>query len=78
MLHVWGRGEVYTGFWWEHVTRVGERRAVYRVLVGKPEGMRRLVKPRHIWKDNIETNLHEVGWRGMDWSGLRGTCEWVM
>jgi len=32
--------------WAGHVARMGERRGVYRVLVGKPEGKRPLGKPR--------------------------------
>jgi len=32
--------------WTEHVAHVGERRGVYRVLVGKPEGKRPLGRPR--------------------------------
>jgi hypothetical protein len=39
-----------------------ERRGVYRVLVGKPEGKRPLGKPRRGWEDNIKTDLQEVGW----------------
>jgi len=33
--------------WAGHVALVGERRGVYRVLVGKPEGKRPLGGPRH-------------------------------
>jgi hypothetical protein len=43
--------------WAEHVARMGERRGVYRVLVGKREGKRPLVRPRHRWEDNIKMNL---------------------
>jgi hypothetical protein len=32
--------------WAGHVARMGERRCVYRVLVGKPEGKRLLRSPR--------------------------------
>ena len=32
--------------WAGHVARMGERRDVYSVLVGKPEGKRPLVRPR--------------------------------
>ena len=32
--------------WAGHVTRVGELKGVYRVLVGKPEGRRPLGRPR--------------------------------
>jgi len=34
-----------------------ERRGVYRVLVGKPEGKRQLGGPRNRWEDNIEMDL---------------------
>jgi len=33
---------------------VGERRGLYRVLVGKPEGERPLGRSRRRWEDNIE------------------------
>jgi hypothetical protein len=44
---------------------MGERRGVYRVLVGKPVGKRPLGRPRHRWEDNNKMDLQEVGW-GMD------------
>jgi len=44
----------------------GERRGVYRVLVGKPEGKRPLGRPRHRWEDNIKMDVQEVGYGGMD------------
>jgi hypothetical protein len=53
--------------WDGHVARMGERRSVYRVLVGTPEGKRPLEILRRRWKDNIEIDLHEGGWGGMDW-----------
>ena len=53
--------------WAGHVARIGERRGVYRVLVGKPEGKRPLGRPRHRWEDNIEMDLQEVGCGVMDW-----------
>ena len=37
-----------------HVVRMGERRGVYRVLLGKPEGKRPLGGPRYTWEDNIK------------------------
>jgi len=49
---------------------MGEERGVYRVLVGKPEGGRQLVRPRRRWVDNIRTDLQEVGCGIMDWIGL--------
>jgi hypothetical protein len=41
---------------------MGERRGVYRVLVGKPEGERPLERPRRRWEDNIKMDLQEVAW----------------
>jgi hypothetical protein len=43
-----------------------ERGGIYRVLVGKPEGMRPLRRTRHRWEDNIKMDLQEVGCGGMD------------
>ena len=34
------------------MARMGDRRGSYKVLVGKPEGKRPLVRPRHSWDDN--------------------------
>jgi len=52
--------------WAGHVTRKGERRSIYRVLVGKPEGKRPLGRPRHKWEDNIKMHRQTVGSEGMD------------
>jgi len=43
--------------WAGHVACTEERRDVYRVLVGKPEGKRPLGRPRHRWEDNIKMDL---------------------
>jgi len=40
---------------------MGERRGIYRVLVGKREGKRQLERPRRRWEDNIRMELQEVG-----------------
>ena len=48
---------------------MGVRRGVYRVLMGRPEGKRKLGRPRRRWKDNITKDLQEVGW-GMKWIDL--------
>jgi len=53
-----------------HIARVGERRCVYRVSVGKPEGKRPLGRPRGRWNDNIKMDLQEVGCGSMDWIEL--------
>jgi hypothetical protein len=47
-----------------------ERRNVYRLLVGKPEGKRPLESPRHRWINNIKMELVELGWGVVDWIGL--------
>jgi hypothetical protein len=36
---------------------MGERRAAYRILVGKPERKRPLGRPRRRWEDNIKMDL---------------------
>jgi hypothetical protein len=41
---------------------MGERRGVYRALVGKPEGRRPLGRPRRRWENNIKMDLREVEW----------------
>ena len=53
-----------------HVARMGERRGVYRVLVGKPEGKRPLGRSRRRWEDNIKMDPQEVGCGGMEWIEL--------
>jgi len=45
---------------------MGERRGVYRVLVGKPKGKRPHGRPRCRWEDNIKMDLQEVGCEGME------------
>jgi hypothetical protein len=44
---------------------MGERRGVYRVLVGKPKRKRPLGRPRLMWEDKIKMELQEVGCGGM-------------
>jgi len=46
--------------WAGHVVCMGERRGVYRVLVGKPERRIPLGRPRRRWEDNIKMDLQEV------------------
>jgi len=52
--------------WAGHVARMGERRGVYRVLMGRPEGKKPLGRPWRRWEDNIKMDLQEVGCGGMD------------
>ena len=47
--------------WSEHIPRVGARRGLCKVLIGKTE------RPRHRWVDNIKMDLKEVQRGGMDW-----------
>jgi hypothetical protein len=56
--------------WAGHVSRMGERRGVFRVLVGKYEGKRPLGRPRRRWGYNIKMNLQEAGCGDMDWIEL--------
>jgi hypothetical protein len=49
---------------------MGERRDIYRVLGGRPEGKRSLGRPRHRWEYNMKMGLQEVGCGGMDWIDL--------
>ena len=56
--------------WAWHVAGTGERKGVYRVLVGKPEGKRPLGRPRSRMEDDIKLDLQEVGlgaWTGSSW-----------
>jgi hypothetical protein len=49
---------------------MGEKRNVYRLLVGKPEGKRPLGTLRHRWIDNVKIDLLEIGLSVVDWIGL--------
>jgi hypothetical protein len=52
--------------WAGHVARMGEKRNVCRLLVGKPEGNRPLGRPRRRWIDNIKTDILEIGLNVVD------------
>jgi hypothetical protein len=45
---------------------MGEKRNVYRILVGKPEGKRLLERPRRRSVDNIKMDPREIEWGSMD------------
>jgi hypothetical protein len=53
--------------WAGHVGRMGEKRNLYWILVGKPERRRPLERPRRRRENNIRMDLREIGWGGMDW-----------
>jgi hypothetical protein len=56
--------------WAGHVSRIWQKRNAYTNLVGKPEGKRLLAGHRHRCDDNIEMDLRETGWDGIDWIHL--------
>ena len=56
--------------WAGRAARMSERRGLYRVLLGKPEGKRPLGIPRHGWEENIKVDLQEVGCGCVDWIEL--------
>jgi hypothetical protein len=49
---------------------MGETRNACRILVGKSERKRPLGRPRGRWVDNINMDLRDIGWDGMDWIEL--------
>jgi hypothetical protein len=55
---------------------LGEKRNVYRLLVGKPEGKRPLGRPRRRWMDNIMMDLLEIRLSVVDWIGLAQDRYW--
>ena len=56
--------------WAGHAARMGERRGIYRVFVGKPEGKRPLGRLKRRMENDIKMDLREVGcgvWSGSSW-----------
>jgi hypothetical protein len=49
---------------------LGEKRNIYGILAGKPEGKRPLGRLRRRWNDNIKMDLREIGWGGVNWIQL--------
>jgi hypothetical protein len=56
--------------WAVHVALMGAKRKAYRILIGKPEGKRSLIRGRHRREDNIQMHLTEIGRDYMDWIDL--------
>jgi hypothetical protein len=56
--------------WLEHVVGTRQKRNVYRLLVGKPEGKRPLGCARRRWRDNIKVDRFEIGLSVVDLIGL--------
>jgi hypothetical protein len=46
---------------------MGDKRGVYSVLVGKPEGKKPLGRSRRRWEDTIMMYLQEVVCGGVEW-----------
>jgi hypothetical protein len=61
--------------WARHVARVGDQN-IYVVFMGILEGKGSLGRRRRRWKDNIEKDLKEVGWKDMNAIHLAG--DWVV
>jgi hypothetical protein len=49
---------------------MGEKRNMYRLLVGKPEGKRPIGRPRRRWMNNIKVDLLEITLNVVNWIGL--------
>jgi hypothetical protein len=49
---------------------MGEKRNGYMLMVGKPEGKRPLGRPRRRWVNNMNMDLIEISWGGVDRIGL--------
>ena len=56
--------------WVGHVARMGERRGVYRLVLGEPEGKRPRGRTSRRWEDNFKMDLQEVGCGGVYWIEL--------
>ena len=49
---------------------MGDRKSAYRVLAGRHEGKRHLIKPNRRWGIILKMNLKELGRGGIDYSDL--------
>jgi hypothetical protein len=64
--------------WAVHVSQMGAKWNVYRLLVGKLEGKRPLGRPRLWLTDNIKMNLFKIELGDVDWIGqvqMENCCE---
>jgi hypothetical protein len=59
--------------WTRQVARRGEERQAYKILVGKLEGKRPLVRPRRRWENKTEAGFKGIG---LDWIHLTQDMEW--
>jgi hypothetical protein len=51
-------------------SKQGDKRDMYNILVGNPEGKRPPGRPTHRWEDNIKMDLAEIAFEGVDWIRL--------
>jgi hypothetical protein len=56
--------------WVGPVSRLGEGRGVYKVLIRRPEGKRPLGRPWCRWEGNINLDLREIGIDEANWIRL--------
>jgi hypothetical protein len=64
--------------WAGHVVRIGEKRYMYRLLVGEPEGKRPLRRPKCRYVINIKIDLVELECGGVDWIGpVQDRYKWI-
>jgi hypothetical protein len=49
---------------------MAEMRNAHTVLIGKPEGIIPLGRPRRSWEDDIKMDLRVIRWKGVDWMHL--------
>jgi len=47
-----------------------ELRSAYKNFVWKTDRKWPLGRSRHRWEDNIQIDLREIGWKGVDWIHL--------
>ena len=56
--------------WVGHVARIGDRRGLHWLVLGKPQGKRPLERPRLRWQDTIKMEIQDVEWLPMDLTDL--------
>jgi hypothetical protein len=63
--------------WVGHVARMGKKRNVYRLLVGRKAGKRPPGRQRRRWIENIKMNLLEIELSVVDWiCPAQDRCRW--
>jgi hypothetical protein len=54
-----------------------QKRNACRILLRKPEENRPLGRPRRRWVDNINMDIREIEWGGLNWIDLvQGSDQW--